>query len=828
MADTAPGVGIVVVSHSRALATAAQALASEMLHGQDARIELAAGLDETTFGTDAVRVKEAIEALDGPAGVVVLMDLGSAVLSAELALDLLDDPAARDRVTLSAAPVVEGLVVAAVAAAGGASREEVAAEARDALLAKAAHLTGPEDAPVEAATSAATPAGAGVDATGTFTVTNPHGLHARPAARLVGEVRGLDATLTLTNLTTGAGPVPAGSLSRVAMLAAQQGHEVEVRASGPGADDAVARVLALADRRFDEVEDVVASEPQPSVSAGSVGASPGIAIGPLRRFGSAVPDADDTPVGTPDAEWRRVVEAVAAVRREVAQVRDTTRREVGAAEAGIFEAHLGLLDDEALLADAEARVGAGAGAFAAWSASVDALESEWAGLPDVYLRERAADVRAVGDQVRRALVPVPAAVPAVGEGVLVARDLTPAQVAVLEAGVVLAIVLAAGSTTSHAAILARSRDIPLVVGAGDHVLGVAESTALVVDGGAGTVIVDPAPDVVADYRRRAAALAERRARDLAAGGRPAATLDGTGVVVAANLGSVDDAVAAAAAGADESGLVRTEFLFLGRDAAPDVDEQEAEYAAIAAAMGGRRITLRTLDVGGDKPLAYVPMPAEDNPFLGVRGLRLALERPALLRDQLEAVVRTARRTPVSLMFPMVSTASELRAAREVLAQVAGDDPVDALRVGMMVEVPAAALKLETFLPLLDFVSIGSNDLTQYALAAERGNPGVAALSDPLDPSVLRLVDHVCRAADGRIDVAVCGEMAADDAAVPVLLGLGVRELSVAPAAVPRVKARVRGLDLATCRAVAARALDLEDAAAVRALVLAMVPAPAAG
>jgi phosphoenolpyruvate-protein phosphotransferase/dihydroxyacetone kinase phosphotransfer subunit len=805
------GVGIVVVSHSRALARAALALAGEMLHGRPVRIEIAAGLDETTFGTDAVQVKHAIEKVDSPHGVVVLMDLGSAVLSAELALDLLDDPTARDRVVLSSAPIVEGLVVAAVAASGGASRAEVAAEARAALMGKAAHLSTPDEA-----TSPEVLEPTAADVVGTFRVGNQHGLHARPAARLVSEVGGLDATVTLTNLSTGAGPVPAGSLSRVAMLGAQHGHDVEVRASGPQAQEAVEHLVALAARHFDETASPLAVEP--AAATGPVAASPGIAIGPVRRITGPPLSDDDPGSGDPATEWRRIAEAVAEVRRDIEHVRALTLREVGETEAGIFDAHLTLLADSEMLADVRQRIGSGLGASAAWTACLSDIEHAWSELPDAYLRERAADVRAVRDQVRRVLAGV-GNHQAVAEGVLVARDLTPAQTAGLDTSQVKGIVLAAGSPTSHAAILARSRAIPLVVSAGRDVLAVPDGTPIVVDGSTGEVHVDPEPAVIDDYRARATDLAARRARDLASASEPAVTRDGTRVVVAANLGSVGDARAAFAAGADEAGLVRTEFLFLGREAPPSITEQEAEYATIASELGGRRVTLRTLDVGGDKPLLYLPMPAEDNPFLGVRGVRLALDRPGLMHEQLVAACAVARRTPVSLMFPMVSTVAELCAARSVLLDAAGEDGLpDGLRVGMMVEVPAAALKIESFLPHLDFVSIGTNDLTQYTLAAERGNAGLAGLSDALDPGVLQLIDRVCRVARGRVDVAVCGEAASDEIAVPLLLGLGVRELSVGPHAVPGVKARVRELDLDQCEVVAEQALTLDGAPEVRELV----------
>jgi multiphosphoryl transfer protein len=297
------------------------------------------------------------------------------------------------------------------------------------------------------------------------------------------------------------------------------------------------------------------------------------------------------------------------------------------------------------------------------------------------------------------------------------------------------------------------------------------------------------------------------------------------IEVAANIGSPADAAAAFAAGADSSGIVRTEFLFLNRDKAPTLEEQQAIYADIATAMRGRRITLRTLDVGGDKPLPYLATPREDNPFLGLRGLRLSLTDPSLLTEQLTAICLTARTSPVSVMFPMVSQVDELTRAVALLREAAGPAGLPAgLQVGIMVEVPAAALKVTTFLPHLDFISIGTNDLTQYALAAERGNAGVAAVYDALDPGVLQLVAQTCAAAEGHALVSVCGEAASDPAAVPLLVGLGVRELSVAPAAVPRVKAQVRTLDLAACRTLAEKALAASNGDAVRQLVADVLPA----
>ncbi len=831
-------VGIVVVSHSRALAGAAVALAAEMVHGQDVRIEVAAGLDDGSFGTDAVAVADAVARADDDSGVVVLMDLGSAVLSTETALELLDDDV-RDRVVLCAAPLVEGLVVAVVAAAGGADRNEVAAEAADALAAKQSQLGLGEPAAVAteiAAPAPSAPPRPGADdgqVVATFSVGAPHGLHARPAALLVQAVRGHDVTVELRNLTTGAGPVPAASLSRVATLGALRGHEVEVRATGEQAREVVDDVLALAADGFGEgAATAAATAPEPAAAvepaaipenAEPVAASPGIGIGPAFALRQTVPvvTEHDVPRGDPEGEWRAVSEAVDAVRTEVARVRATTARDVGGQEAAVFDAHLLLLEDPELLDDVRARIGAGSSAAAAWDGAATEVRDGFAALADPYLQARAADVDAVAGQVLRMLLGAADASAEGVAGVVIAADLTPAQAAGLDPELVVGVVLAGGSPTAHSAILVRARGIPAVVGAGPDVLDVAPGTVVAVDGTRGEIVVDPAPAVLAGLRQRAADLGRRRVAALSRASEPATTRDGVRVLVGANVGSVDDARAAAAAGADLAGLVRTEFLFLGRDQAPGVEEQVATYREIAAALGGRRITLRTLDVGGDKPLGYLPVAPEANPFLGVRGVRLSLARPQVLADQLLAVARVAREVPVNLMFPMVTTVEELAAVRALVDEALARDggaPAPDLRIGIMVEVPAAALKAARFAPHVDFLSIGTNDLTQYAMAAERGNDALTRLADPLDPGVLRLVDAVCRGAGDDALVAVCGEVAADEAAAALLVGLGVRELSVSPPAVPGVKEAVRACDVAAAAELASRALDAEGAGDVRAML----------
>lgn len=807
-------VGLVVVSHSHALAEAAVALAAEMLPGGSIPIEIAAGLDESTLGTDAVAISTAVTAADRGDGVVILMDLGSAILSAEMALEMVGDEV-RARAVLCPAPLVEGLVAAVVAAAGGAGREEVAAEAVAALQAKESQLSPP-----------APPAAAGATLSGfgpsrTVAVTNPHGLHARPAARLVTEVRRFDAQVEIRNRTTGSSWAPAASLSRVATLGVLQGHEVELRAAGPQAQEAVDGLVALAERAFDEqpsssAKGSPASSGSPTdisemsvsdQSADGQAASAGVGIGPAWRPS----DLSETPAVVPDiseissqgaaSERRRLDDAIAAVRQEIGESRAAAAEDEAA--AGIFGAHLLLLEDADLLGDVNRRIEQGDPAARAVRDAAERVAGEFEALGDPYLRARAADVRAVGEQVVRRLLGIDA--PRLdGDGILVADDLTPAEAAGLDPKRVAGVLLAAGSPTGHAAILARAKGIPMVAAAGSAVSAIAAGTTIALDGGAGDFVVAPSDDVIGEYRRRAADRDHRREAAAARAHQPAVTRDGVTVEVAANVGSVGDAEQAAAHGADLAGLVRTEFLFLDRDLPPDADEQAAVYRRIAEALGGRRITLRTLDVGGDKPLRYAPSPAEQNPFLGVRGLRHSRRHPELFGTQLDAIVRVAREVPVSVMFPMVTSVDELIWARR---QLADRDPPEDLAVGIMVEVPAAALKVASFTPYVNFVSIGTNDLTQYALAAERGNPDVPA--DGLDPAVLRLIDAVCR--NSGVPVAVCGELAADEAAVPLLTALGVRELSVTPPAVPLVKEAVRAAGGGS----AGWALDLPDAAAVR-------------
>jgi phosphocarrier protein FPr len=845
--DPVPGetpVGLVLVSHSAPLAEGAAELARAMA-GDQVRIVAAGGMapPETALGTDAVRVAAAIEEAWSERGVLVLMDLGSALLSAEMAVELLPE-GHRKRVLLSAAPLVEGAVAAAVTSRLGEPLERVALEAAGSLDAKRAQVGGPaQPSPTREPSGPLAGALPPADVQARIAVSIPLGLHARPAARVIRATAGLDTEVLAANATTGSGLVSARSLNALAGLQLREGHELFVRASGPDAQKAIDALVTLAARHFDEPATIpatpaatppglpaagpAATEPASTAPAPANGrpgelrgipASIGIAIGTLQFLEQADLTAPDAEAVDPPAELEALGLAVTATRRDLEQLRDQTRARAGSYEAEIVDADLLFLEDPELLDPTRAAISdRRITAAQAWSEVSTRLGQSWERLDDPNMRLRAADLAGVSRRVLHRLLGRPA--PVLHQaGILVARDLAPTDTAALDPTQVMGIATAGGGPTSHSAILARALGIPAVVGLGDQLLGVAPGRRALLDGGRGTLILDPPAELVRRARAETREEQLREARAAAAAHLPAVTTDGLVVEVAANIGTVEEASRAVLAGADAVGLLRTEFLFLEAETMPGEEAQERVYSEIAARLEGRPLTIRTLDVGADKPLPYLRTAHEDNPALGLRGIRLGLAQPEVLKAQLRAVVQTARRFPVRVMFPMVSGAGEVDAARALLAEVAGSEPLT-LEVGVMVEVPSAALSAARLAERVDFFSLGTNDLSQYTLAADRGNAEVAALADAFHPATLRLIAATVRAARARGRwVGVCGELAGQVEAVPLLIGLGVRELSVAVPAVARIKEAVRAADSGACVRLARRALRLTDGAAVRGLI----------
>ena len=821
-------VGIVVVSHSDALAQGVVALAREMA-GHDLALEAAGGTEEPgVLGTDAERVRAAIERAMSDDGVLVLMDLGSALMSAEFAIELLDNPPGK--VLLSDAPLVEGAVAAAASASGGASLEEVAAEARGALAMKTSQL-GVSDAGAADEGPPAPPA----EAQAVLEVRNAIGLHARPAARFVQTVGRFDADVRVGKGPNGV-PVRAKSLTNVVALGARFGDTLLVSASGPQADDVLLALAQLADEGFGD--GISAAPPAPRLATAAppappadisppapgdvlhgVPASAGLAAGPAHHLHGGTGPPPERTADDPKRERERLEAGIAAARLAIARDREVVAARAGKAEAAIFDAHLALLDDEAMLEPAQQAIDGGAAAERAWHDAAEQVAGRYRALDQPLLRERAADVLDVGRRVVGALIGESAASVPEREGIVIAGELTPGDAATLDPAQVTGIATAHGTATAHAAILARALGLPAVVGLGAAVLGIGEGTTVLIDGEAGTLQVDPPPDVVSDAAERRERADQRRATARERAHETGATADGTRIEVFANLGKASEAAKAVELGAEGVGLLRTEFLFLDRAELPGEEEQAETLREIAVALDGRPLVVRTLDAGADKPLPALPMPPEANPFLGVRGIRLGLQRRDVLATQLRAILRVAAEYPLKAMLPMVATLDEILRARSELDRARADTGVDTpLEFGIMVEVPAAALTAARLAEHVDFFSLGTNDLTQYTMAAERGDERLASLLTGPQPAVLRLVKATVEAASahGRW-VGVCGELAGDPAAAVLLAGLGVTELSMAPALVPEAKAALRGVELEQARTAAHAALEVDSAAAARAL-----------
>ncbi|NIA24247.1 MAG: phosphoenolpyruvate--protein phosphotransferase [Gammaproteobacteria bacterium] len=560
-------------------------------------------------------------------------------------------------------------------------------------------------------------------------------------------------------------------------------------------------------------------------------AAGGIAIGPAFVYRPETPEIPKGPVDDIPGEQERLLAAIAAVDRRLSELVAIAADHAGDAAAEIFEVHRMFLADPALSAKAADLIAAEATtAEAAVVAVTSALADEFASIGDDYFAERAIDVRDIGQQLVRELMGLGSeglseiTVPSV----VIADDLTPSDTMSLPEGMALAFCTKEGSATSHAAILARSMGIPAIVGITN--LDVATGTTVAVDGDAGLLYIDPDTEQLAALREQY----ERQARLLtvaaARASEPAVTVDGHRQEVVANIGSVADAERADRSGAEGVGLLRTEFLFIDRGTLPTEDEQYEAYRSILELFGDRPVVVRTLDVGGDKQVPGINLENELNPFLGKRGIRLTLAERDLFQKQLRALLRAGVHGNLKIMFPMVATLAEVEAARAAVGAAAaaldsrGIERAASFEIGIMIEVPSAALIAGALASRLDFFSIGTNDLTQYTLAVDRTNAAVATIADPLHPAVLRLIQMVIEAAHAHGKwVGLCGEMAGDPVAVPILLGLGLDEWSMNPPSISVVKDRIRSWSTDAARTVADRCLQASSTAEVRDILMRAVP-----
>ncbi|MGG6240872.1 phosphoenolpyruvate--protein phosphotransferase [Nodosilinea sp. AN01ver1] len=666
-------------------------------------------------------------------------------------------------------------------------------------------------------------------------IPNPVGLHARPAAVLTQLAKKYQSRVRIYR-----GSDSANVRSVVAILGLEigRGDTVTLEATGADAGAAIAELEAAVRNGLGEagaipVTAAAASVAQADISAPAprpksddpniilgVAASPGVAVGNTyrqRRQEIRVAEAGESP----REEHRQLDQALDQAMLEIESLRAKVHGQGDPSKAAIFAAHQELLEDPELLEMVDSAIDQGKSAAFAWQQTYTAQADQLARLKSELLAQRANDLRDVGDRVLRLLTGVKAetlVLPA--NTILLAEDLTPSDMANLDPTRVVGFATVAGGATSHVAILARSMGIPAIAGVEPRILDLADGTPVILDGTKGRIQLNASVAELEQTQNRIARQQAKQAKDLKQAFEPAITQDGRSIEVVANIGSQKDAEDSLKVGGEGVGLLRTEFIFMEASTAPTEDEQEVIYADILRVLGrDRPMIIRTLDVGGDKPLPYLAMAHEENPFLGERGIRLGFDRPELLRTQFRAILKASVAGKARVMFPMIARLEELEMAKAVMEEERQKLGVPTIEIGIMVEVPAAAVSAERFAQHVDFFSIGTNDLTQYTLAMDRGHPKLAPYVDALNPSVLRMIDLTVRGADKHGKwVGVCGGVAGDPQAVPILLGLGVKELSVSVPVIPAVKAQVRALTMTRCQDLAQQALNLDSAAQVRDLV----------
>ena len=646
------------------------------------------------------------------------------------------------------------------------------------------------------------------------------GLHARPAALIRQTAQGFKSK---SQLHFAGKSATCDSLIGLMGLAVGEQDEVQVSCQGTDAEAALQALLIALSTALAEDSHAVAPAPvdrrNRTAEAGvlhGVCAAPGLVSGPLFRL-NAISLPMDAGSHVPAQQLHALDTALTVVRSEIGSTLAQAKKHKRTDEEAIFAAHLALLEDPALLDAANASIDRGMAATHAWSQSIDLQCEVLAQLGSPLLAERANDLRDLKQRVLRALLgetwhyEVPAG------AIVAAHELTPSDLLQLSHQGVAGVCMAEGGATSHVAILARGKGLPCMVALGSTLLDQQQGQAVVLDADSGRLELLPTAERLSQVRQAQLDHQQRRAEQQAQAHHAALTRDGLTIEVAANVASSTEAADALAHGADGVGLLRTEFLFVDRNTAPDEEEQRSAYQAVLDAMGEKSVIIRTIDVGGDKQLDYLPLPAEANPVLGLRGIRLAQVRPEILDEQLRALLHVSPLSRCRILLPMITEVDELLHIRQRLDALCSELGVsERPELGVMIEVPAAALLAEQLAEHADFLSIGTNDLSQYTLAMDRDHAGLASRVDAMHPALLRLIAQTCAgAAVHKRWVGVCGALASDPLATPVLIGLGVSELSVSPVQVGEIKDRVRHLDAAECRRISQRLLKLSSAAAVR-------------
>jgi multiphosphoryl transfer protein len=803
-------VGLVLVSHSRRLAEATVDLIKRTI-GPDISIAAAGGVgdDRSELGTDALDIQEAILKVRSPDGVLVLMDMGSAILSAETAKELVSFEMT-DPLVLCSAPLVEGSIAAAVQIQIGSALTEVTSAAQQGLAPKQEQLA--DTAPPDERELIPTEEKELIPAEGKvleINIQNEHGLHLRPAANLIKTLAPYKATVQIENLSAKRGPIAAKSLVDLARLQIRHGDQVRFNIAGPDQDAALSAINGLVQTNFGD-NAAPAAKTAPRAAAGQpFPVSAGIAIGHpifLEQLEPPIPSytVPDEPAAA--VEFEKLQGALNRAEKAFTSRFERLQARLDPETLAILEAQRLILTDQTIIVEVQNRIhDQHENAAQAWHTVLTGLAAEQEAVSDEYLRARAADFREIRSLVLNELREDKEKLVLPDNGanaILVCDELTPSLADTIGSTFIQGVLQLHGGPTSHGAILARALRLPSIGGAASAGDQIRQAAFVAFDGEKGTLWIDPSPELRATIEATQAASRSAFESALAQSREPAKTKDGLLINIAANAGSKEDVASALRYGADSIGLFRSEFLFQKFDQLPSEEEQLSAYQDALAPFGSRLITLRLLDIGGDKPLPFLTVPHEANPFLGVRGLRLLFQNPEFCRSHLRAVLRLAADHQIRILVPMVTDHSELVQLRKLFEELHQELISENLPhtwpapIGAMIETPSAAILAGQIAAECDFLSFGTNDLTQYVLCAERGNPALNLYADALHPAVLRICQPAIEAAQNRkISVSVCGEIGSDPEAVPILLGLGLRDLSVTSAAVPNIKALVRELDV---------------------------------
>ncbi|MCP3942136.1 MAG: phosphoenolpyruvate--protein phosphotransferase [Desulfobacteraceae bacterium] len=658
-------------------------------------------------------------------------------------------------------------------------------------------------------------------------VDGAHGLHARPATVFVELAKQFKAFI---HVRCGNKVADGKSLISLLKLGAGENADLRIMARGEDEDKALtileAAILSGLEEKTGEAEENISEEivhgwtpSEPVYTIQGLSASSGLALGLLYHFKQSKILLEST-AKDPVVEEKRLHQAIVTAQSELEQIYQEVKVRSGVANAAIFKAHIEFLNDAQMIDDTIYHIQKGHSAGWSWQRVIKERVREMAGLNNSVLAARAVDLEDVGNRVLRHLAQVVDDDPFMPQQpvILVAEDLTPSDTASLDPGKILGFCTAAGGPTSHTAIIARSLGIPAIVGAGPAVLNCQDGAQVILDGTNANLYINPHKTDIKAAQNIQIILNDQRNSENKTRFEPAITTDNHRVEIAANIASAAEAEQAVNGGAEGVGLVRTEFLFLDRPEPPTQEEQYQAYSQMIKALGGLPLIIRTLDIGGDKNLPYLNLPPEDTSFMGMRGIRMCLAKTELFLPQLRAIYRAAQHGPVEIMFPMISTLEDLSAAKDIADQVRRKLGAPKIPFGVMIEVPSAVVLAEELAKEVDFFSIGTNDLTQYTLAMDRLHPLLAKQADALHPAVLRMIDRTVLAAKSAgIRVSVCGGVAADPKGARILIGLGVKKLSVSIPSVAAIKAQLRILSLSDAKNLARRALACRNAAEVRRL-----------